>query len=642
MPSAFAGTKMLKFNITAKFIAAFALLLAATAAMGLFAVAKIGQVSAIAAEQRTVWIPGAETLGDIHAFTSQYRLKQGELVSAPSPDAMARSQKMLRNARSAIDGGLADYEKLVVAPEQKSAVSAMKQAWAALTAQDETLQSMALSGDTTGAQAMHESEGLDTFYTLEDAILTAIDANKKAADAVATRAESIGASARKFTFAALGLTLLAALVMLALLIRSIARPVVKMSEAVSRLVDGDHAVNVPGLARNDELGQLARALDRFRDVFASDHARAEAEASRARETQVTIDAIGDGLTALAEGNLTFRVPENGSGALAKLHVDYNAAVASLERVLSKIVEGCNTIKLGTNEIASASNDLAMRTEQQATSLAETSLTLSEFTTSVKTTAENARQTSARLSNARNTADGVGDTANRAIAAMRSIEASSREMAEIVGVIDGIAFQTNLLALNAGVEAARAGDAGKGFAVVATEVRALAQRSADAAKSIRDLIGKSTEEVSGGVALVESSGEALRQIVTEVSAVSELVDAIAEAAGQQAAGIADISGMVGSMDSFTQQNAAMVEESSAGTRNLSAETLALVDQLARFRLGTSAHYRATPVALVEPVSSLSDRTPAAAVHIAPAHTGTRLAPVIGNTALKASDDDWSEF
>ncbi|OZA20316.1 MAG: chemotaxis protein [Novosphingobium sp. 17-62-19] len=631
---------MLKFNITAKFIAAFALLLAATAAMGLFAISKLGEVNDIAAEQRTVWIPGAETLGDIHAFTSQYRLKQGEMFAGSSPDAMARSQKLLRSARNAIEGGLGDYEKLVVTPEQKAAVGAMKDAWGALTAQDETLQSMALAGDTAGASAMHEGEGLDTFYTLEDTILTAIDANKKAADAVATRAEHIHASARKFTFAAMGLTLLAALVMLGLLIRSIARPVVKMSEAVSRLVDGDHAVNVPGLSRSDELGQLARALDRFRDVFASDHARAESEKAQARETQITIDAIGDGLTALAEGNLTFRVNENGSGALAKLHVDYNAAVASLEGVLSKIVDGCNTIKLGTDEIASASNDLAMRTEQQATSLAETSRTLNEFTTSVKTTAENAKQTSARLTVARSTADGVGDTANRAIAAMRSIESSSKEMAEIVGVIDGIAFQTNLLALNAGVEAARAGDAGKGFAVVATEVRALAQRSADAAKSIRDLISKSTEEVSGGVALVESSGEALRQIVSEVSAVSGLVDAIAEAAGQQAAGIADISGMVGSMDSFTQQNAAMVEESSAGTRNLATETISLVDQLARFQLGKASGLSAG-AAFGKASYTPPSEEPAA--RMAPPSRSAPPPPrVVGNTALKPSEDDWSEF
>ncbi|MFN3457436.1 MAG: methyl-accepting chemotaxis protein [Novosphingobium sp.] len=633
---------MLKFNITTKFVVAFTLLLAATAAMGLSAIGKIGEVNAIAAEQRDVWIPGSETLGDIHAYTSQYRLKQDEMFSATTPDAMARSQKILRNARNAIDSSIADYEKLTRTPEQKSAVATVKEAWSALLTQDETLQNMALSGNSTGAQALHGAEGLDLFYALEDATLAAIDANKKASAAVAAQGEKIAAAARNFTFAAMGLALLTAVVLLVWLMRTIAAPVVRMAESVTRLVDGDHAVHVPGTERSDELGQLARALDKFRDVFASDQVRAEAEQARARDTQLTIDAIGDGLTALAEGNLTFRVKENGSGALAKLHADYNAAVASLERVLGKIVEGCHTIKLGTDEIASASTDLALRTEQQATSLAETSRTLTEFTTSVRTTAENAKQTSARLSVARSTADSVGDTANRAVAAMRSIETSSREMAEIVGVIDGIAFQTNLLALNAGVEAARAGDAGKGFAVVATEVRALAQRSADAAKSIRDLIGKSTGEISGGVALVESSGEALRQIVTEVSAVSELVNEIAEAAGQQAAGIADISSMVGSMDSFTQQNAAMVEESSAGTRNLAAETLSLVDQLGRFSLG-SAERRGAP---------MPARAPAKAQAQAPVSRATRAgeerasaprpAPVRGNTALKAEEDDWSEF
>ncbi|AXU18136.1 methyl-accepting chemotaxis protein [Novosphingobium sp. THN1] len=641
---------MFSFNITKKFIAAFAVLLAAMAGMGLFAISKIGEVNAIAAEQRDVWIPSAEKLGDIHAFTSQYRLRQGEMFSAATPEAVARGQKLLKNARSAIDAEIAEFEKLAITPDQKTGAAALKQAWATFVAQDESMQAMAVGGDTQGAQAMHDGEGIDTFYALEDAILAVIEANKKDGAAVAANAEKIYASARKFTFAALGLALLSAVVLLFYLIRNIAKPVVSMSDAVSRLIDGDHAVAVPGLGRSDELGQLARSLDRFRDVFASDHARAEAETQRAREVQLTIDEIGEGLTALAEGNLTHRVKENGSGALAKLHVDYNAAVTALERVLGKIVEGCHTIKLGTDEISSAASDLALRTEQQATSLAETSRTINEFSSSVRTTAENVKQTSTRLSVARSTADGVGDTANRAVAAMRSIEASSREMAEIVGVIDGIAFQTNLLALNAGVEAARAGDAGKGFAVVATEVRALAQRSADAAKSIRDLIGKSTEEVSGGVALVESSGDALRQIVNEVSAVSELVDQIAEAAGQQAAGIADISAMVGSMDSFTQRNAAMVEESSAGTRNLSNETIALVEQVGRFRLGTSGQARSSGLSSAKPQAS-PPATPKPAPRPLPVAAATaepapppapRSAPVLGNTALKVDEDDWSEF
>ncbi|SCY65680.1 methyl-accepting chemotaxis sensory transducer [Novosphingobium aromaticivorans] len=688
--------KMFKFNISAKFISAFALLLAVMAGMGLFAVSKIGEVNVIAAEQRDRWMPAAATLGDIHAFTSQYRLKQDEMLNATSPAAMERSQKLMRNARAAIDDSLAQFEKLASTPEQKGAVATIRESWARLLEQDQTMQAMALSGDQAGAQAMHNSEGLDSFYAVEDAILAAIEVNQKAADAVSAQSEEIYASARTFTFGIIGLGLLAALSLLVFLMRNIARPLVNMSEAVVRLTSGDHSIAVPGLGRTDELGSLARALDQFRDVFASDHARAETEKARARETQVTIDAIGSGLTALAEGDLTFRVAENGSGALAKLHVDYNAAVASLERVLGKIVDGCNTIKLGTDEIASAATDLALRTEQQATSLAETSRTLSEFTGSVKTTADNARQTSSRLTVARNTADSVGDTANRAVAAMRSIESSSREMAEIVGVIDGIAFQTNLLALNAGVEAARAGDAGKGFAVVATEVRALAQRSADAARSIRDLIGKSTDEISGGVALVESSGEALRQIVTEVSAVSALVEEIAEAAGQQAAGIADISAMVGSMDAFTQQNAAMVEESSAGTRNLASETLSLVDQLGRFRLATVGQaaedrfedapaparhsgfgaFDAFDAAQVddsdeapalrspssyEPVAIADERPRPAAPVAAPVAApppppapapapppppakprAARAAPSRGGAAVKLDEDDWSEF
>jgi methyl-accepting chemotaxis protein len=225
--------------------------------------------------------------------------------------------------------------------------------------------------------------------------------------------------------------------------------------------------------------------------------------------------------------------------------------------------------------------------------------------------------------------------------MRSIETSSREMAEIVAVIDGIAFQTNLLALNAGVEAARAGDAGKGFAVVANEVRALAQRSADAAKDIRELISTSTGQVSGGVTLVESSGEALRQIVTEVTAVSALVDEIAEAAEKQASGIADISSMVNSMDGFTQQNAAMVEESTAGTRNLSAETQALVQQLGLFQLGSAGDTR-----LLGPTMRNAPSRPAparAAPAPAPAPSRKAAAPQFqGNTALKPPEDDWSEF
>ena len=358
---------------------------------------------------------------------------------------------------------------------------------------------------------------------------------------------------------------------------------------------------------------------------------------------------------MAAGNLGHRVPENGEGELAKLHVDYNTAVGELANVLGKIIEGCATIQTGTMDISTAANDLALRSEQQASSITETARTLGEFTGTVRITADNARQTSGRLGIARSTAGTVEDISRKAIAAMRSIEGSSREMSEIVNVIDGIAFQTNLLALNAGVEAARAGDSGKGFAVVANEVRALALRSAEAAKDIKSLISTSTDQIGGGVSLVESSGDALRQIVGEVSAVSDLVNQIAEAAEKQATGIAEISDMVSSMDRFTQANAAMVEETSASTRNLSQETLRLMEQLRRFsidrtRSGTAQESSDDTHSFSRPVSAIAPARPLRPIPAAPAPEfdgPTFDGPMFdGNAALRhdptPSTDDWSEF
>ena len=322
--------------------------------------------------------------------------------------------------------------------------------------------------------------------------------------------------------------------------------------------------------------------------------------------------------------------------MGKLHMDYNAALGEMSQVLGRIVAGCRTIKLGIDEIAAASSDLSARSEQQANALAQTARTLNAFTGTVKITADNARQTSGRLRVARDTAGQVEIIAHDAVGAMRSIEDSSRQMAEIIAVIDGIAFQTNLLALNAGVEAARAGDAGKGFAVVASEVRALAQRSADAAKDIKTLITTSSQQIAGGVALVEGSGEALRQIVGEVNAVSSLVEEIAEAAEKQADGIGEISRMVSDMDSFTQRNAAMVEESTASTRTLSSETDSLMEQLGRFRLagGDAGPVTAPRVVPAQP----AEPAPPAAETASPPPRPAPVRAVAGNLAV----DDWSEF
>jgi methyl-accepting chemotaxis protein len=640
---------MVRLHISAKLLTAFSLLLAIIAVMGVFAVQKMGEVDALSSELRTRWLPSAQALGDIHAYLSQFRIKQTDAIYSPSE----HTEKLMRNSEVVIDGVLDDYARHADA-RQMAALKQLRDGWTRYKTLNARLIDMGHS-DAPLARSLFQGEVLDDFYAVEDQVLAMIDQDGKAAAEVSNRSAAIYASARKVLIGAIVGGLAAAIALMAMLMLNIARPLARMAEAVGRLVAGDRGVDLPGVGRGDEIGALAGALDRFKDLVAADAERAAAEHVRAAETQVAIEAIGGGLAALAAGDLGHRLPEDGRGALAKLHVDYNTAVAELSNVLGKIVEGCTTIQTGTVEIAAAADDLSQRSEQQATSIAETARTLGEFSGTVRITADNARQTSSRLTIARSTAGTVEAIARKAVEAMRSIEGSSREMSEIVNVIDGIAFQTNLLALNAGVEAARAGESGKGFAVVANEVRALAQRSAEAAKDIKALISTSTEQVGGGVSLVESSGDALRQIVGEVSAVSGLVDEIAEAAERQATGIAGISDMVSSMDRFTQQNAAMVEQTSAGTRNLSEETIRLMDRLRRFS-GTGAP--AVPASRAWQDKSAPSPTPARARP--PALAPTPTLAFDGNAARRIdpaghpdfaprpipspADDgeDWSEF
>ncbi|MEZ5655189.1 MAG: methyl-accepting chemotaxis protein [Sphingobium sp.] len=629
-------------TITAKMLTAFAALLALMAAIGIFAVIKIGEVNALSSEMRTRTLPATQLIGDLHAYTSQYRIQQSGHIVAPTPEAKAKAEKMLRNASNAISGMIDDYEPMLKTDEQKTLFADLKANWVQYNQLTDRLVTLSNANDPAAAEVF-EGEALDMFYVVEDSILQLVDQNLKNGNELSARSENIYAHARKTLLAAVGIGLIVAIALTGLLMQIIAKPVRKMSESVKRLVEGDLDVEVPGMHRKDELGSLARALDSFKALFAADKERSEAEAVRARETQVTIDAIGSGLAALAQGNMMHRVDDNASGPLAQLHDDYNHAVSKLLDAMIEIVEGCHTIKNGTNEIAQASYDLSLRTEQQAESLAHTSKTLGEFTDSVKVAADNARQTSSRLAVARESAERVDQTAKQAVIAMRNIESSSKEMNEIITTIDGLAFQTNLLALNAGVEAARAGASGAGFAVVATEVRHLAQRSAEAANSIRQLVATCNAQITEGVSLVENSGEALRQIVTEVSEVSGLMDEIANAASRQASGLSEISEMVTGMDTTTQQNAAMVEESTASSRNLNTETQRLFDQLSFFELGKKYGLGAQPAATSmfasdeDTLDSADERS-----YNTPAVGRTAVGTSHGNLALSMDEDDWSEF
>ncbi|MET0748206.1 MAG: PAS domain-containing methyl-accepting chemotaxis protein [Rhizobium sp.] len=297
-----------------------------------------------------------------------------------------------------------------------------------------------------------------------------------------------------------------------------------------------------------------------------------------------VDELASGLTSLANGDLVSRIEKPFMPTLEKVRVDFNHSVEKLETAMRIVADNAHAIAASAGQTRTASDELAKRTEQQAAAVEQTAAALEEITQTVADSARRAEEAAGLVAQTKSGAELSGAVVRNAVEAMGEIDKSSREISNIISVIDDIAFQTNLLALNAGVEAARAGDAGKGFAVVAQEVRELAQRSAKAAKEIKTLINTSATQVKSGVALVDETGRALEKIVGQVTRIDANVAAIVTAAREQATGLKEINNAVNSMDQNTQQNAAMVEETTAASRSLAAEAESLRELLTQFRFG----------------------------------------------------------
>ncbi|MFN7010958.1 MAG: methyl-accepting chemotaxis protein [Allorhizobium sp.] len=356
---------------------------------------------------------------------------------------------------------------------------------------------------------------------------------------------------------------------------------------VSAFLASEAAVEAANSAERsaNESAEHARQADRHAEEL-----RAQREMEKAREAEAVnfvVKKLDEALTQLAAGNVSHRISERFEGELDKLRSAFNSSVEGLESVLGQVSQIVGIIRDGTGQISHANHDLSARTERQAASIEETASALSNVTETVQQTARVAEQVGRLVEHARNGAERSGSIVTNAVEAMGKIESSSREISQIINVIDEIAFQTNLLALNAGVEAARAGEAGKGFAVVAQEVRELAQRSANAAKDIKALINASAEQVKSGVSLVDQTGEALHTIATEVTSISEQIDTIVRSAREQSTGLTEIDAAIGHIDRNTQQNAAMVEESSAAIQSLANEASALEQLMVRFHISTGA-------------------------------------------------------
>lgn len=467
-----------------------------------------------------------------------------------------------------------------------------------------------------------------SFKSLETAMADSTGAIE-AANAELSKRDS---SASRFGFILVGITALlsvTSIIWMGMLIRNqLTKPLVSTAQAVGRISAGDYSVQLDGGDRPDEIGTLIKSVVEFRD-----NARAKEAADRDQHFVVT--SLADGLKSLAAGDLTCQLNQPFAPHYEELRANFNAAVSELSGVVSRVSEAAKCVDTGSAEISLASDDLAARTERQAASLEETSAAMNELTANVRETAANIETVNQSVSEASRDVDASSVIVRKAVEAMDGIERSAQEIAQITNLIDGIAFQTNLLALNAGVEAARAGDAGKGFAVVANEVRSLAQRSADAAKEIKQLITVSTEQVEAGVQLVGKTGDMLGRIVERFASTGESVAEITRATQAQAANLQQVNGAVSEIGTMTQQNAAMVEESTAAARRLTVEASQLTTLVSHFSTGQHRH----TVSDIRPASVLPKR---AAVAKPKPMTKTKTVTA-GNLALKADlDDDWSEF
>jgi len=578
------------FKIGQRLALGFALVLALMIGVAIVAQTRVNAIEAKLA-----------TINDVNSAKQRYAINfRGsvhdraidlrDVTLATSPADLDQTVKTIQHLTEAYSQSAGPLDALMakgvgVTPDEAAILASIKDSEATTTPVIAEVIRLQRAGQSDAAKALLMQKARPMFRTWLNQINAFIDLEE-------AKNKEVGSQARAITsnFLWLNLAICGGAVLLGAGVARwsalAVRPLGELTAIMREMAAGDLLVQIPSVERRDEVGEIARAVQVFKTNGLKLAASEDNSREAARERARVLEGLATGLSKLASGDLAQTLDQPFAPEFEGLRTDYNLAVAKLRETMNEVISTTGALRAVSGEIANASNDMSGRTEQQAASLEETAAALDEITSTVKMTAEGATRARSLVGDARQDAERSGEVVGRAKQAMDSIEQSSRQIGEIIGVMDEIAFQTNLLALNAGVEAARAGESGRGFAVVAAEVRALAQRSAGAAKEIKELILSSDGHVRAGVGLVSETGEALGRIVSHVAEINNVVVDIAASAAEQATGLSQVNTAVNQMDQGTQQNAAMAQQSAGAAANLRAETERLVELVNRFKTGAA--------------------------------------------------------
>ncbi|WP_369662408.1 methyl-accepting chemotaxis protein [Variovorax sp. V15] len=565
-------------KIATKLLVSFVAVLVLTACLGVISMLQLSKVHETSTELSTNWLPATRALLELKGMVANYRSQEMAHALSGSFNEMAAYEKAMDESWAALQKTRAEYAGFISEPEEREIFPAFEKLLAQYELEHRKIVAVSHTQDTDQASAMIRGKSQQLSREMNAALDRLTQVNLAGAVRAGETANAVHQQARLWV---LGLLLGAVVLGLGLALwiaRIVARPLEEAVKVAQSVAGGDLTSRIEART-TDETGQLLEALKGMND--------------------------------------------------------------SLVKIVSEVRTGTDTIATASSQIASGNQDLSSRTEEQASSLEQTAASMEELTSTVKQNADNARQANQLAVSASEVAVKGGSVVSQVVDTMGSINASSRKIVDIIGVIDGIAFQTNILALNAAVEAARAGEQGRGFAVVASEVRSLAQRSAAAAKEIKTLIGDSVEKVEEGSKQVEEAGRTMEEIVGSVKRVTDIMGEITAASQEQTSGIEQVNQAITQMDQVTQQNAALVEEASAAAQSLQEQAGSLVQSVSIFKLDANAVATARPgftriTPIPKPAKPASKR-PAKGLP-------TRQQPAAAPQLAMAGDakGDWTEF